>query len=285
MPKGTPGISFVEKTCPVCMSVFKVKKSGIHQKTCSTACGQVLRIKAVTGGERRAHVSITCLHCKKDFDTYASREKQGAKFCCKECADSYRYERVEIACESCGTKFIVARSRIGQARFCSNKCSRAVVSQEQITRVDKSCKCCGAPISVTLGRSNRTNYCSRACAEKFMRGPESPSWRGVGVYEYYIDDNGVEKKRKARDVGTAKTAKRNAGAKQATPAWADQKKIRAIYKAARMLTELTGVQHHVDHLVPLNGKTVSGLHNEFNLQAIPAIENLKKHNKHWPDKP
>ena len=58
----------------------------------------------------------------------------------------------------------------------------------------------------------------------------------------------------------------------ATPAWADRKAIRAIY-------ERCPSTHHVDHIIPLKGKTVSGLHVETNLQYLPAVENLKKHNR------
>lgn len=86
----------------------------------------------------------------------------------------------------------------------------------------------------------------------------------------------------ARNAPTfiAHNAKRRAARRQAVPAWADLRAIHAVYQQACRLTRETGVQHHVDHIVPLCGKSVCGLHVANNLQILTASENLKKGNRH-----
>lgn len=54
-----------------------------------------------------------------------------------------------------------------------------------------------------------------------------------------------------------------------TPRWADLGAIASFYKACPR-------GHHVDHVIPLRGAAVSGLHVESNLQYLPAIENMRK---------
>jgi len=67
-----------------------------------------------------------------------------------------------------------------------------------------------------------------------------------------------------------------------TPNWLTPEQLMEItgfYTEAQRLTEITGVQHHVDHIVPLRGKIVSGLHVPWNLQILTFIENRTKSNK------
>ena len=85
--------------------------------------------------------------------------------------------------------------------------------------------------------------------------------------------------RENKPMYSAKVGKRRAARIGATPAWADPKAIADVYREAKARTEATGVRHVVDHIVPLQGRTVCGLHVENNLQVIPEKENLRKFNK------
>ena len=76
-------------------------------------------------------------------------------------------------------------------------------------------------------------------------------------------------------------AKRHASKIQRTPKWLtdeDMWVINEAYHLAQIRQTSTGFNWHVDHIIPLQGKRVSGLHVPINLQVIPAIENIRKKN-------
>ena len=92
----------------------------------------------------------------------------------------------------------------------------------------------------------------------------------------------------------ARVTKRRAMKRNACPDWLTQEhndQIKELYATAKQLTEETGIPHHVDHIIPLKGKsydlgtrrmrhTVCGLHVPWNLEVVPAEENLSKNCKY-----
>lgn len=82
-----------------------------------------------------------------------------------------------------------------------------------------------------------------------------------------------------RDIANARTNRRRSNKLQRTPSWANPKKILEFYSQSSELTLKTGIQYNVDHIIPLLGEFVSGLHVENNLQVITAEENNIKNNK------
>lgn len=72
---------------------------------------------------------------------------------------------------------------------------------------------------------------------------------------------------------------RQAAALHRTPVRADLKQIGAHYKIATKLTRAMGRQYEVDHVIPLQGKRISGLHVQNNLQVILGVDNARKGNR------
>jgi hypothetical protein len=104
--------------------------------------------------------------------------------------------------------------------------------------------------------------------------------------EYYYNNlHKVKKAQRLWDVNNKGTrnairAKRRAIKFLATPSWANLTAIRCKYQVAAILNKEGLEKWHVDHIVPLQGADVCGLHVEYNLKVIPAKENLSKGNKH-----
>ena len=102
--------------------------------------------------------------------------------------------------------------------------------------------------------------CVSCDKERYARDKD---WKNVQKKGYYENN---------KELFIEKSRHRQLAKKNRTPAWADRAAIKEIYKNCPE-------GHHVDHVIPLQGKTVSGLHVETNLQYLTAEENLKKGNK------
>jgi hypothetical protein len=80
----------------------------------------------------------------------------------------------------------------------------------------------------------------------------------------------------------ADTKARRRKHRDATPPWLSRQQktdIRQLYQIAITMTKTTGEQYVVDHIVPLRGESVCGLHVPWNLRVITQEENLAKSNK------
>ena len=86
-----------------------------------------------------------------------------------------------------------------------------------------------------------------------------------------------------KHLTNASASKRRAALLQRIPIWQtefDELKIKCIYSVAAMLSRVNNEPWTVDHIIPLQGKIVSGLHVPSNLQLMRARENEAKRNKY-----
>lgn len=86
---------------------------------------------------------------------------------------------------------------------------------------------------------------------------------------------------KNKEKSFAHSAKYRASKRNACPVWLDKKmicEIEALYEKAHKISKETGVAYEVDHIVPLKGEVVCGLHVPWNLQVITQFDNRSKRN-------
>ena len=204
---------------------------------------------------------------------------------------------------------------------CDQKTQRLVSVNALIRGYSNSCGCINKelsrarirqlPIGSTYGRltvvgppilKNDAGYTEVECScerktRKYVRtdGLLNGAVTGCGCIkdELLIVRNTTHGRSNTASYKRAKKAKRRARELQACPKWADELTTlvnEEAFDKARELYKITGVEHHVDHIVPLvakrNNKHVCcGLHVYYNLQVITKEENLKKNCHNWEDSP
>lgn len=122
-------------------------------------------------------------------------------------------------------------------------------------------------------RSNRKRQYANYSREWRLRNPD----KRKKVAMNYVKNN--------PEKMAARAAARRAMKLQATPSWANDEKIKNFYIESRERTRVSGIKHHVDHIVPLVSNLVCGLHCEDNLMVIEGKENIRKGNRYWPNMP
>lgn len=161
------------------------------------------------------------------------------------------------SCKKCGeVKALTEFYSIGGGKT-DSRCKACEVARQRIQRGYKSAKVVYDP--ETRAAKNR---------EKVKRWKAANRDKERERQRRYLEEN--------RAKVRAKWNKRRADRIRATPPWADLDAIEAIYLESDRLTAETGIEHHVDHIVPLRGKIVCGLHLPWNLRVIRADENLRK---------
>ena len=100
--------------------------------------------------------------------------------------------------------------------------------------------------------------------------------------KYRASEHGQQKRREFQKrlnetgLGAAYKRKRDAVKLQATPAWYDLEQVKPIYEQAAVLSEATGQPWEVDHIDPLQGELVCGLHVAANLTPPQGLRTGRK---------
>jgi hypothetical protein len=106
-----------------------------------------------------------------------------------------------------------------------------------------------------------------------------PKWTGIREYSEQDKIRNARYLKAHPETNRRLAAKHKAEMLQATALWADESMIDEFYRLAQLRTLMTGIVWEVDHIIPLRGLGVRGLHVENNLQVIPKTLNAAKGNR------
>lgn len=157
---------------------------------------------------------------------------------------------------------------------------------------EKKCRCCGYLKSFEsfnkhcVGKYGLSSICKKCKANQDAKyaklnkekiNAKKKAWAIANKEKIKLAKSKWQKNNK--NNGAKSTAKYRYNKYKSTPLWVDFDLIAIEYELAAWCTKVMGKQYHVDHIIPLQGKRVCGLHVHNNLRVILATENISKSNK------
>lgn len=167
-----------------------------------------------------------------------------------------------------------ARAQGLSSYFTGKPCKRGHIARRYLP--SGNCVECHAAWSPVWAANNpqKLQEIERRRREKLLADPAALEARRELARDWH---------RRFPEKQSAATRRRKLAKIERTPAWltAEQRaEMTALYAEAIRLTRETGIVHEVDHIVPLQGETVCGLHVPWNLQILTASDNRAKGNKY-----
>lgn len=145
------------------------------------------------------------------------------------------------------------------------------------------CKKCSKKKKDSWRKENKEHH-NQKCREWVKNNPEKRKqtvlkYSQKPEYKEYHKKYRVAHRRLNIDKYKARVSARRRRVREATPNWLDKTTLEKFYVGAQALTRERQELYTVDHIVPLNGKNVCGLHVPWNLQILHHKENYSKSNK------
>jgi len=182
-------------------------------------------------------------------------------------------------CKGCDILLVIGgnwtASRVRKSTHTCRSCSKVYDKKRALAlkgkpliledTIGKGCYTCNTTLVLY---DNWTEYDAIGGVKSCMKCKSDYLKKRASVIENRVRANEISARARFRD-------------KRVTPKWADLDAIRVFYHEAAVLNDKHGRgAYHVDHIIPINGNSVTGLHVGNNLQILKASDNLAKSNNY-----
>jgi hypothetical protein len=227
--------------------------------------------------------------CNKDNNGYKSRckvcrnddnrRRRLANKTLKEPVNDPRLNPHSRVCDECGvTKPLEefnksSRHKLGRmykCKLCRNARLNKVKNKEKIRDYQREYKKINRERINEQNRSYRAKNLEKSLEKERAYRKSNKDRMNENNRKYYRNNPHISAKQRV---------KRRQALRQSTPSWSESEKISKVYKKAKELSELLGKEFHVDHIDPIMGENVCGLHVWANLQILESSLNCSKGNK------